>query len=140
MPHRADSAQAITLDGPRNPRLAAALSVLIPGLGNVYAGEPVRGALHFGSVLGAIGLVSAANISSTHDSITPWGWLAVCTLAASYVWGIVDCAFLGERLPQREHSADLPGVTADITANPAMNHAPLENLRLLNLVSLQFTF
>ena len=81
-----------------NPRLATALSILVPGLGNVYAGEPVRGLVHFAAFTGSIGLTLSAHIGESHDSVKPFGWFAVGTVAASYLWGVIDCALLEERV------------------------------------------
>ncbi len=123
-----------------NPRLAAGLSVLVPGLGNFYAGEPLRGTLHFASVLGAAGMVVAAKISDTHDSITPFGWFAVLTLAGTYVWGIIDCALLGERFPNNIDTAISTSPPIPPSATSACERADAPPGHSSRLISFRLAF
>jgi hypothetical protein len=121
---------------PANIRLAVALSVFVPGLGNVYGGEPVRGLVHFATAVGAATLISAAKIGDTGDSIKAFGWISVCTFAAAYLWSLIDCAFINDR------SAPAPTVPRledgrDIRNQPPGFPQHLSDARVHYLLSLQ---
>jgi hypothetical protein len=85
----------------KNPRIAAGLSMVVPGLGSVYSGEPVMGGIHLGAFLAAIGMVVAADVGQTSESISTWGWVSISLVAATYVWGVVDAILSAERADDR---------------------------------------
>jgi TM2 domain-containing membrane protein YozV len=87
----------------KNPELATALSVLVPGLGQVYNGEPVKGAVIMAGFLGSIAVCIAANIGDTNDSIGTKGWIGVGMVATSYLWGVIDAPISAQRI-NRERS------------------------------------
>ena len=74
----------------KNPELAGALSVLVPGLGQLYNGEAVKGGIIMAAFLGSIGVCLAADIGGTPGSISTLGWIGVGMVGTSYLWGIID--------------------------------------------------
>jgi TM2 domain-containing membrane protein YozV len=91
----------------KNPELAAALSVLVPGLGQVYNGEVLKGAAVMASFLGSIAVCIGVKIGGTHDSIGTKGWIGVGMVATSYLWGITDASMSAARI-NRERSGGTP--------------------------------
>jgi len=85
----------------KNPELAGALSVFVPGLGHIYAGETVKGCVLTGLFVTSIGLVIGADIGPTHDSITPWGWASVAFLGGVYLYSLIDAPFAAIRTNER---------------------------------------
>jgi TM2 domain-containing membrane protein YozV len=81
----------------KNPELAGALSVFLPGLGHIYAGETLKGSILTGLFGVAIGTTIAANIGSTHDSIRPQGWASVAFVSAVYLYALIDAPFAANR-------------------------------------------
>jgi hypothetical protein len=86
-----------------NPRLAGAISVFLPGAGQMYAGETVKGAILSSAFVGGVVGVATANIGRTHDSIRPGGWAAVIVVASSYLYALVDAPFAAARWNDAHH-------------------------------------
>jgi hypothetical protein len=89
----------------KNPELAGTLSVFLPGLGHMYAGETVKGTVLTGLFGVAIGTVIASNIGSTHDSIRPGGWASVVFVSAVYVYALIDAPFAAGRINEARSSS-----------------------------------
>ena len=85
-------------DALKNPELAGALSVLVPGLGQIYNGEQVKGAIIMAAFLGSIGVCVAADIGGTPGSISTLGWIGVGMVGTSYLWGIIDAPVAAHRI------------------------------------------
>lgn len=98
---RTDSAEVARRDpGPlqeKDPRLAGALSVFVPGLGQMYAGETVKGVVLTGLFVGGIVAVIGADIGQTNASITPGGWSAVALVGGVYLYALIDAPFAAHR-------------------------------------------
>jgi hypothetical protein len=94
-----------------NPRLAGTLSVFMPGAGQMYAGETVKGAVLTSMFVGGVVAVATANIGLTHDSIRPGGWAAVIVVASSYLYALIDAPFAAARWNEANHCEE-PRVTA----------------------------
>jgi TM2 domain-containing membrane protein YozV len=80
--------------GRRSALIAALLSLLMPGLGQVYVGRPVRGAVWFFAVLA----LEAAALYAVLNQ--PRFWLLVpivATLLAAVPYQIVEAAVLARR-------------------------------------------
>ncbi len=82
----------------KKPELAAALSVLVPGLGQVYNGEILKGAAVMAGFLGSIAVCIAVGIGDTYDSIGTKGWIGVGMVATSYLWGVIDAPISAQRI------------------------------------------
>ncbi len=74
----------------KSPVVAVALSMLMPGAGQLYDGEPGKAALHFGLFAGSVGWVWARNIGPTNADIKPLDWVSVATVGVTYLWAAID--------------------------------------------------
>ena len=81
----------------KDPRLAGALSVFVPGLGHMYAGETVKGGVLTGLFAGSIIGVISADIGVTNGSIRPGGWSAIALLGGVYLYALIDAPFAAHR-------------------------------------------
>jgi TM2 domain-containing membrane protein YozV len=99
----------------KNPELAGALSVLVPGLGQVYNGETVKGISVLTGFLGGIAVCIAAKIGDTNDSIGASGWLGVGMIGTAYLWGIIDAPLSANRI-NRENATRGMGPLIEIHA------------------------
>jgi hypothetical protein len=81
----------------RNPELAGAFSVILPGLGHIYAGETVKGGVLGGLFVAGIGAVIGSDIGATHNSISAGGWASVCFVGAVYLYALIDAPFAARR-------------------------------------------
>jgi TM2 domain-containing membrane protein YozV len=108
--HSADTTSSTSPDSlpevsRKNPELAGTLSVFLPGLGHMYAGETVKGSVLTGLFGVAIGTVIASQIGSTHDSIRPRGWASVVFVSAVYVYALIDAPFAAGRTNEAQSSS-----------------------------------
>jgi hypothetical protein len=74
----------------RSPVVAVALSMLMPGAGQLYLGEQGKAALHFGLFAGAVTWVTLRDIGPTNADIKPVDWLSVISAGATYLWAAID--------------------------------------------------
>jgi hypothetical protein len=91
----------------KNPELAGAFSVILPGLGHVYAGETVKGGVLGGLFIAGIGAVIGSDIGATHTSIRAGGWASVCFVGAVYLYALIDAPFAARRenaRPEESHT------------------------------------
>ena len=87
----------------KKPAVALALSILVPGAGQVYNGQIEKGALFAGMFYGGIVLVNHANITKSHSSVTAFGWMSVVLIAGTHIINMIDAATTAERI--REQNA-----------------------------------
>ncbi len=76
----------------KNRAVAVALSLLMPGAGQLYNGQEGKAALHFGLFAGSVTWVALRDIGPTNADIRPMDWLSVICVGATYVWAAVDAA------------------------------------------------
>jgi peptidoglycan/LPS O-acetylase OafA/YrhL len=91
-----------------SPMLAGTLSVFLPGSGQMYAGETVKGVVLSTLWVGGIVSIATANIGSTHDSIRPGGWAAVIVTASTFIYAMIDAPFAANRWNDRYHLQEPP--------------------------------
>ncbi len=84
--------------GPRKPAIALALSILVPGAGQVYNGQIAKGVVFASLFYGGVVMITLADITRSHKSITGFGWMCVMTVAGTHVWNMVDAASTAQRL------------------------------------------
>lgn len=99
----------------KKPGVALALSMVVPGAGQVYNGQIAKGLVFAGLFYGGVAMVAAAGISRTHKSITGYGWMSVATIFGTYLWNMIDAETTAERRAdepdQERHSRGMdPGV------------------------------
>jgi signal peptidase I len=92
------SSQVLTTDvaAPRSAVVAALLSAIAPGVGQLYAGRPWRGVAFFFAllVIEAIILGSVLVIPPTFDAILAFGVAAVTVTLGAYLYVIFDAVWL----------------------------------------------
>jgi TM2 domain-containing membrane protein YozV len=98
------------LDELKNPRLAGAFSVLVPGLGQIYNGELLKGAVIMAGFLGGIAVCITADIGDTNDEIGTLGWFGVGMVGTSYLWGVIDAPLSANRINQQNASRGMPSL------------------------------
>ncbi len=88
-----DSASVAAIPPAEKSRaVALALSLLMPGAGQLYNGQQGNAALHFGLFAGSVTWVALRDIGPTNADIRPMDWLSVICVGATYVWAAVDAA------------------------------------------------
>jgi TM2 domain-containing membrane protein YozV len=107
--------QAPRAGGKKSMGLAMGMSMLIPGAGQVYNGEPVKGIVFLGLFAGGVAAVDAARIHTMiPSSITAYGWVSLVYLASVYAWNILDAPLSAKRI-NRELDSELQGPTGSQT-------------------------
>lgn len=118
---------------PKNPWLAVVFSVLLPGLGQVYNGEPARALVFFFGVVGSIYMTAEA-------SPFPFAFL----IPFLWIYGLIDAhkratainrRFLGGAPSEEERDSESPAWGATLVVVGLL--LLLNNLGWLDLVRLQ---
>src|SRR5512143_3405736 len=81
-----------TVAAEKSRAVAVALSLLMPGAGQLYNGQQGKAALHFGLFAGSVTWVVLRDIGPTNADIKPMDWLSVVCVGVTYVWAAVDAA------------------------------------------------
>jgi TM2 domain-containing membrane protein YozV len=111
-----DSVAAGSVTSPRGrPAVAVALSMLMPGAGQLYNGEQGKALLHFSLFAGAVTWVAVRDIGPTNADIKPLDWLSVIAVGTTYVWAAIDAGTSAGKTPEE------------------LSHPPDEALRHLSL-------
>jgi hypothetical protein len=84
------------------PVVAVALSLLMPGAGQLYNGEQGKALLHFGLFAGAVTWVAVRDIGPTNADIKPMDWLSVVAAGTAYVWAAIDAGVSAGRPPHSD--------------------------------------
>jgi signal peptidase I len=81
---------------PRSALVAALLSAIAPGVGQLYAGRPWRGAVFFLAMLAILGAIlgGALLVPPTFGGIVAFAVAAVTVALGVYLYGIVDAVWL----------------------------------------------
>lgn len=78
--------------------MAMGLSILVPGAGQVYNGETVKGIVFLGLFAGGVAAADAARFTQSHRSISAYGWLSVAYVTAVYAWNIFDAPISAKKI------------------------------------------
>jgi TM2 domain-containing membrane protein YozV len=106
--------------GPK-PAVATALSMLMPGAGQLYNGDKGKAALHFGLFAGSVTWAALRDIGPTNADIKPVDWLSVIAVGATYLWAVIDAGVSAGKEP----SAGSP--VTDAAENRHLSFAPRRN-------------
>lgn len=117
--------------------VAVALSMLMPGAGQLYNGQQGKAALHFGLFAGSVTWVALRDIGPTNADIKPMDWLSVVCVGATYVWAAVDAAVGAGSAPE-PGSEDLKRVDSHIV--PAHLSVGTFCVRGISGISLSYSF
>jgi signal peptidase I len=91
-----------------DPWMAAGLSILVPGLGQLYAGRPWRAAIFFAGSLASLAGVGACILSETRYSpVELAGWFMTMVIFEPGSW--FDAFFLARRRAPNNKSGPLEG-------------------------------
>lgn len=96
--------------------ISVGLSMIVPGAGQIYNGEVVKGVTFFGLFSGGVLLVDAAAITKSHRSITAFGWLSIVYLGTVYVWNLLDAPLSAKRInlgPDARNNEELFGIRGE---------------------------
>lgn len=115
--------------------VAVALSMLMPGAGQMYNGEKGKAALHFGLFAGSVTWVALRDIGPTNADIKPLDWLSVVAVGATYVWAAIDAA-MGAESGEGPPSGS---VFRDVTC-PDAPHLSLGTFRSRGISGVSFTY
>ena len=81
----------------KSPVLACALSVCVPGLGQVYNGEVVKGLILAGGAFGGAALAAASASSDFSNQGSVVG-ISLGVGIACYVWSVIDAPISASRI------------------------------------------
>jgi hypothetical protein len=98
--------------GRKSPGVAAALSALLPGLGNVYVGYVQRGVLQGLTFAAAITVISAPGSGPLEPFLGIFiaFWWIFCMLDGHRRAGLYNLALQGGRVPEMPRDLELPGM------------------------------
>ncbi len=131
-----DTASLPTMPAAAKSRpVAVALSLLMPGAGQLYNGQQGKAALHFGLFAGSVTWVALRDIGPTNADIKPMDWLSVICVGATYVWAAVDAA---AGAGDTREPADLR--REGVSAEPARLSVGTFHARGISGVSLSYSF
>ena len=85
-------------DERKSMSVALGLSLIVPGSGQVYNGEVLKGGVFFVLFAGGVVAIDAARITRAHESITAYGWMSVVYVTAVYLWNILDAPLSAKRI------------------------------------------
>ena len=124
----------------KNPVVSCILSLVIPGAGQFYNGEPLKGIAHLGMVIGGW----ASYIYNTELVYKDEGFygrldhrneglalLGVLTVAGAYVWSAIDAPISASRInrqsqqPSYGHLIELGGSRATLGVDPVVSQRNL---------------
>ena len=111
---------------PKHPLLAFVLSLLVPGAGQVYNGEFIKGGIivgvfafmllilalapiEFKNLLLNLGaLLNPGGTEGKPPPVGPFAPFAACALAATYIYAVIDAPIAAAKVKQPEHKAAEP--------------------------------
>ena len=125
----------------KNPMLSCILSLGLPGLGQFYNEEPVKGVIQLGGVIGGyvVHYYGGAlvveysnsydpNLTNRNESLMVIG---LVTAFGSYIWSIVDAPISANRINRQSqqasygHLIELGGSRATLGVDPVVSHKNL---------------
>lgn len=98
----------------RQPTLSFCLSLLLPGIGQFYNGEPTKGWIHMG--LFAAGITAGALLDSGNDSdeLDKSTYPAFVVVFAVYIWSSVDALTSARRINRENGWAFAPQISENL--------------------------
>ncbi len=107
--------QAMYLSDRKDPALSSTLSMLVPGLGQIYNGQVAKGVGFLAVTYGSLGIAAIAS-SNGNRSLAAAGF---ATAAAAYVWSFLDAAFTSNSMNKHKGLIDISLNGKDhLTAQP----------------------
>lgn len=107
--------QAMYLSDRKDPAFSTTLSMLVPGLGQIYNGQVAKGVGFLAVTYGSLGMAAVAS-SNGNKSLAAVGF---ATAAAAYVWSFLDAAFTSNSMNKHKGLIDISLNGKDhLTAQP----------------------
>jgi hypothetical protein len=104
----------------KEPVVACALSLMLPGLGQIYNGETSKGITFMATTYGCLAL-AAATIEDNSDSSLPG--LFILGSVVSYIWSVVDAPITANRLNFQNGALSLRvGKSSRLAINPGFDY------------------
>jgi TM2 domain-containing membrane protein YozV len=95
--------QAMYLTDHKDPAIACTMSLLLPGLGQLYNGETGKGIAFIATSYGGLA-VGAIALSTHNDGLATVGFV---TAAVSYLWSILDASITSGALNRHHELVDI---------------------------------
>jgi TM2 domain-containing membrane protein YozV len=110
--------QAMFLSDRKDPALSTTLSMLVPGLGQIYNGQVAKGIGFLTVAYGSLGVAAIASSNNNH-SLAAAGF---ATAAVAYVWSFLDAAFTSNSMNKHKGLIDISLNGKDhLTAQPSVS-------------------
>ena len=120
----------------KNPYIACGLSVLVPGLGQFYNGQPVKGSIQLGLVVGGYtmfflaledDLVYADGTVLDVDDDDAIGGLGLLVAGGAVLWSIIDAPISANNINMRNQMQAMQATQAYLHRNNGYSVSPLVN-------------
>lgn len=121
----------------KDPIVSCILSIVIPGAGQFYNGEPLKGIAQLGLVIGSVSvyLYSTEIVSKGPWVVGPRNQtledLSVVTYVCSYMWSVIDAPLSAGRINREKqrssygHLIELGGSRTTLGFDPVVSHESL---------------
>jgi TM2 domain-containing membrane protein YozV len=110
--------QAMYLSDRKDPALSTTLSMLVPGLGQIYNGQVAKGVGFLAAAYGSLGVAAIAS-SNGNRSLAAAGF---ATAAVAYIWSFLDAAFTSNAMNKHKGLIDISLNGKDhLTAQPSVS-------------------
>jgi len=107
--------QAMYLSDRKDPSLSCTLSMLVPGVGQIYNGQVGKGIAFIAVSYGSLGMAAIASSNGNHSLAT----VGLATAAVAYVWSFLDAALTSNAINKHKDLIDLSlNKKSHLTAQP----------------------
>jgi hypothetical protein len=107
--------QTIYLSDRKDPSLSCTLSMLVPGVGQIYNGQVGKGIAFIAVSYGSLGMAAIASSNGNHSLAT----VGLATAAIAYVWSFLDATLTSNALNKHKDLIDLSlNKKSHLTAQP----------------------
>jgi hypothetical protein len=107
--------QATYLSDRRDPSLSCTMSMLLPGIGQIYNGQVAKGIAFIAVSYGSLGMAAIASSNGNHTLAT----VGLATAAVAYVWSFLDAALTSNAMNKHKDLIDLSlNKKCHLTAEP----------------------
>jgi TM2 domain-containing membrane protein YozV len=109
--------QAMYLSGRKDPALSSTMSLLVPGLGQLYNGQTGKGIAFIATSYGGLA-IGAIALSTHNNGLASVGFV---TAAISYLWSAVDASLTSNAINRRHGLMDISLKGNHFSVKPAVS-------------------